>query len=136
MSAVWLAIKAWFGGLPSWVVPAVAGAVAVIAVVYGIYHAGEASARADQAEQRANENAQIIKQEREARARSEAAFAEANAKAIKLQADTDLLKEEISRVAKGNASPGCARAIRGVLSHSGAPSGPIVPGKPSPNKHP
>lgn len=115
---IWTAIKTFVGGLPTWVIPAVAGAIALFAVVFGIYHAGEASARATAAESLAADNAKIAKQEHDAALLAQKQFAEATEEKLKIQADKDALKNAIENEARGNASPGCRRAVAGILRNS------------------
>lgn len=114
MGAVLAGFIARFNALPFKLIAGVTGAMVVGLVLFAAYREGRHGAEQAAAVALAKHNAEIAaKYMRDAQAAQDAAVRE-RARASVLAAQVATLKEQVTHVAKGGASPGVDAAVHGV----------------------
>jgi hypothetical protein len=118
LGAAWAALRGWFSGLSMQLVSVAAIAALAAGLIFAIYKAGRASAQTEALRTLAAENAALAARYQEQFLEAQDAVARERAAAEALIADNAKLKEQVNAVAKGNASPGVDRAVRGLQRDS------------------
>ena len=128
MSVILAALAARFNALPFKLIAIGAAVLVVLLVLFGVYREGKHSAEKAAAVELAKHNAAVAaKYMKDAKSAQDIAGRE-RARAENLASQVATLKEQVSHVAQGNASPGVDSAIHGVRKPDPTVGKPAVPG--------